>query len=85
MYLLRAITLYKDTNDFLADSWHEFDTPEAMLKYLIKIDPDEYQCFEAGEITNEIFLKVEKQKSINDKEDRRKQYEALKLEFEKES
>lgn len=80
MYLLRTITKSK-SGKILIEDWKTFKDIKSVVNEVIKIEPDEYQCFEANEISNQVFMAVEGVSELRKKEERRKQYEKLKMEF----
>lgn len=83
MYLLRTIS-NKKNGEFLADTWYEFEDYAKLLKKIILVNPDEYQCFETSDISNEVFMDI---KDMIDEEERRRRkevYDELKKEFENE-
>ncbi|MCO6500253.1 MAG: hypothetical protein J5I47_07745 [Vicingus serpentipes] len=80
-YLLRTISNTKE-GKFLADTWYEFEDYKKLLKKLITINPDEYQCFEAKEISNEVYTDIKELIEEEEKQRRRRVYEELKKEFE---
>ena len=82
MYLLRSISLYRGTSEFLTDAWYQFEDIEVMTDAILSADPDEYQCFEAVDLTDQVSVKVDSIKEKMSKRDRFKEYEKLKLEFE---
>jgi hypothetical protein len=83
MYLLRAITNDKN-GDFLTDHWYEFKHITSLVKKLKAIEPDDFQCYNAKEVTDEIDEKMYIYYEALAKEKRREQYEQLKKEFENE-
>lgn len=83
MYLLRTIT--NDSNgQFLADHWYEFKHLTSLVARLKNMEPDDFQCFNCKEITEEIDEKMFEYYEKLEKEKRREKYEELKREFENE-
>ena len=80
MFILRTIH-ENSKGETLSDNWHEVEDFEDMVDKVEKIDPDKYQCFDANEITNEVFIKLKLIKDEREKNKRKKKYEELKKEF----
>lgn len=82
MYLLRLIRNDEKTGKFIVDSWKSFAEYRDLLHHLVKSESQEFQAYEAKEITNEAFHEIELHYEKEEKEERRKIYEELKHEFE---
>lgn len=83
MYLLRTITNNKQ-GEFLTDHWYEFQHITSLIRKLKGIEPDDFQCYHAKEITDEVDEKMYQYYENLAKERRREEYEKLKKEFESE-
>ena len=80
MQILRTITS-NSKGEFLGDNWHMFKTRKELMEMLSKLDPHDFQCFDATDISNEILYDLEKLEVIKEKEERRKLWEELNREF----
>lgn len=81
MFLLRSVLNDKE-GKLLVDNWYILDSFSEVVDKAYKIDAEKYQVFEAEDITNEVFLKLEEKIAIKDKEARKELYKQLKMEFE---
>lgn len=82
MYLLEIIEISERDKKELFRSLKSFNEFEEMIETIKALDPTEYKCYEAQDITNNCFLKVEMAIAEERKKERLELYNKLKLEFE---
>lgn len=81
MFILKAI--YKnDKGVEITDSWHEFTKFNKITDKITQLQPDDFVCFEANDITDEVRIIIEQEKYLSEREKRKDLYEKLKKEFE---
>lgn len=89
-YILRTKIL-KEDGTLMVDSFHLKDTLEELVDFTYKVNSNNYECYMAEDITNEVFMSVqgldekkELEKIVLDKEHRRQLWLELTREFEHE-